>query len=64
MKNSAGCKQKQQEENDTTLIKLFKIRDKEEKNLEANRMKLLQRHRRGFLLGNDASEETQTPLGR
>lgn len=63
MKNSAGCKQKQQEENDTTLIKLFKIRDKE-KNLEANRMKLLQRHRRGFLLGNDASEETQTPLGR
>lgn len=62
MKSSAGCKQKQQEENDTTLIKLFKIRDKE-KTLEANRMKLLQRLRCGFLLGNDASEETQTPLG-
>lgn len=62
MKTSADCKRKQQEENDTTLIKLFKIRDKE-KNLEANRMELLQRHRRGFLLGNDASEETQTPLG-
>lgn len=62
MKTSADYKQKKQEENDTTLIKLFKIRDKE-KNLEANRMELLQRHRRGFLLGNDASEETQTPLG-